>query len=141
MPKTARRAPRRNPHKSMTWGTLPEFPAFKAYVEAARDEDDEPVIGPPGNVYHMELVGRDKESAKLALKTLFAAGTRVAFEQFEGRHGKYGLRFLDLVSLHKFILALLTVSEMEAEEGEKDESEGPADLASSIMSTLGYEWV
>lgn len=139
MSKIARRALRRNPYKSMTWGTLPEFPAFKAYVEAARDEDDEPVIGPPGNVYHMELVGRDKESAKLALKTLFSTRTPVAFEQFEGEHGKFGLRFLDLVSLHKFILALLTINEMQ--EQDDDSGEGPGDLASSIMGTLGYEWI
>jgi hypothetical protein len=131
--------------KSMSYGTLPEFPAFKAHVEAALDEDDEPVMGPPGDVYHMELVGRDKESAKMALKTLFSAGTRVAFEQFEGKHGKFGLRFLDLVSLHKFILALMTISEMEAEDEDevvaRDRGEGPADLASSIMSTLNYEWI
>jgi hypothetical protein len=130
----------------LSWGTLPEFPAFKAHVETAVDEDGDPVMGPPGDVYHMELVGRDKESAKMALKTLFSTGTPVAFEQFEGQHGKFGLRFQDLVSLHKFILALLTVSEMEAEEhpdGTPMDSggDGPGDLASSIMYTLGYEWV
>lgn len=141
------RRSKRNP--SMSWGTLPEFPAFKAHVEAALDEDDEPVMGPPGDVYHMELVGKDIASAKLALKTLFSTGTPVAFEQFEGKHGKFGLRFQDLVSLHKFILALLTVSELEAEElGEHPDGtpmdsggDGPGDLASSIMGTLGYEWV
>lgn len=130
-------------HRSMTWGTVPEFPAFKAHVEAARDEDDEPVIGPPGDVYHMELVGKDAAAAKMALKTMFSAGIRVSFEQFEGRHKKYGLRFLDLQSLHKFIAALLVVDEMEAEEAgpDADRQETAGDLASSIMSTLGYEWI
>jgi len=131
----------RNPMKmkSVTWGTLPEFPEFKAHVDAMVDDDGDPVVGPDGgDVYHMELVGRDKESAKTALKTLLATGTRVKFDQFEGRHGKFGLRFLDLVSLHKFILALLTISEMEDPD---DNGEGPGDLASSIMGQLGYEWV
>jgi hypothetical protein len=145
MPKTSARrtrAPKRNSgHKSMTWGTLPEYPAFEKYVMAARDEDNEPVIGPSGDVFHMELVGRDKESAKLALKTLFATGTPVAFERFAGRHGKFGIRFQDLVSLHKFILALLTISELETEGDSDDREEGPGDLASSIMSTLTYEWI
>lgn len=142
MPKTAHhRAPKRNSgHKTLSWGILPAFRDFEAYVTAARDEEGEPVIGPPGDVYHMELVGRDKESATLALKTLFAAGSPVAFEQFKGKHGKFGLRFHDLLSLHKFILALLTVSELEAESGESD-GEGPGDLASGIMGTLTYEWI
>jgi len=132
--------------KSVTWGTLPEFPEFKKHVEAMVDDDGDPVVGPDGgDVYHMELVGRDKESAKAALKTLLATGTRVKFDQFEGRHGKFGLRFLDLVSLHKFILALLTVQEMQDDEGGEmeggDRGEGPGDLASGIMGQLGYEWV
>lgn len=126
----------------MTWGKIPEFPAFKAHVEAARDEDDEPVIGPPGDVYHMELVGKDAAAAKMALKTMFSAGIQVSFEQYKGKHGRFGLRFLDLQSLHKFIAALLVVDEMEAEEDpEAEREETPGDLASSIMGTLGYEWV
>jgi hypothetical protein len=143
MPTTKRpRSFKRNSRKSMTWGTLPEFREFKAYVEAARNEDDEPVVGPPGDVWHMEVVGRDKESVKKALKVLFASDAKVAYEQFDGKHGKYGIRFLDLVSLHKFILALLTISEMEAEEHpDGTPMEGPGDLASSIMDNLGFEWV
>lgn len=143
MPRTTKhpRSFKRNSRKSMSWGTLPEFREFKAYVEAARNEDDEPVIGPPGDVWHMEAVGRDKESIKMALKVLFASDAKVAYEQFDGKHGKYGIRFLDLVSLHKFILALLTISEMEAESGEDDRGEGPGDLASSIMDNLGFEWI
>lgn len=126
----------------MTWGTLPEYRDFEKYVTTALDDDDRPVIGPPGDVYHMELVGRDRESAKLALKSLFVAGSPVAFEQFKGQHGKFGLRFLDLVSLHKFILALLMVDEMEAEaDPDREREETPGDFASSIMGTLGYEWI
>lgn len=133
---------KRNSRKSMSWGTLPEFREFKAYVEAARNEDDEPVVGPPGDVWHMEVVGRDKESTKKALKVLFASDAKVAYEQFDGKNGKYGIRFLDLVSLHKFILALLTISEMEAEEHpDGTPMEGPGDLASSIMDNLGFEWI
>ncbi len=138
-----RRAPKRNSgSKSLNWGTLPEFPAFEKHVRQAVDEDDNPVIGPPGDVYHMELVGKDVNAAKLALQTLFSTGTKVDFDQFTGKHGKYGLRFNDLLSLHKFILALLTVDEMEAEaDPDADRQETPGDLASSIMQTLGYEWV
>lgn len=126
----------------MTWGTIPEFPAFKAHVESALDEDDEPVIGPPGDVFHMELVGKDAAAAKTALKTMFSAGIRVAFERYKGRHNQFGLRFLDLPSLHKFIAALLVVDEMEAEaDPEAERQETPGDLASSIMGSLGYEWI
>jgi hypothetical protein len=128
--------------RSISWGTIPEFPAFKAHVEAASSEDGEPVIGPPGDVYHMELVGQDVTWAKMALEAMFAAGIRVSFEQFKGRHGKYGLRFLDLQSLHKFIAALMVVDEMEAEEDpDADRQETAGNLASSIMTTLGYEWI
>lgn len=128
--------------QGMTWGTMPEFKAFRAHVESALDEDDNPVVGPPGDVYHMELVGNDKESSKLALKVLFASGTPVKYDQFDGRHGKYGLRFHDLMSLHKFLVALLTVDEMQAEEsGDEERSETPGDLASSIMGALNYEWI
>lgn len=138
-----RRAPKPNWRpKSLTWGTLPEFDAFEDYVREAVDDDGNPVVGPPGDVYHMELVGKDAAAAKLALKTLFATGTKVDFDQYQAKHGKFGLRFNDLLSLHKFILALLTVDEMEAEaEPEKEREETPGDLASSIMGTLGYEWV
>lgn len=150
--KPRRRVKRNAPSKtvSMTWGTLPEFPAFERHVTAARDEDDEPVIGEPGDVYHMELTGKDTQAAKTALKTLLATGTPVAFDQFTPSKypHKYGLRFHDLVSLHKFILALMTVDEMTYEAlGEEkysklsDAGDNPANLASSIMSTLGYEWV
>jgi hypothetical protein len=131
----------------MTWGVLPELPAFEKHVRTALDEDDEPVIGPPGDVYHMELVSKEKEWAKTALETLFATGTPLAFDQFTPKKypHKYGLRFHDVPSLHKFILALLTVDEMEAEaQGEQygqGNEETPGMLASSIMSTLGYEWI
>lgn len=142
MPRRRRSVKRNSGSKSLSWGTLPEYPAFAEHVQRAVDEDDQPVIGPPGDVYHMELVGKDAAAAKLALKTLFSTGTKVSFDQFQGKHGKYGLRFNDLLSLHKFILALLTVDEMEAEaDPDADRQETPGDLASSIMGTLGYEWV
>jgi hypothetical protein len=128
--------------KTLSWGEIPEFPAFRAHVEAFRNDDDEPVIGPPGDVYHMELVGNDVDAAKMALKVMFGVGIPVKFEQFKGRHGKYGLRFLDLSSLHQFIAALTVVDEMEREaDPSEDRQETPGDLASHIMSTIGYEWI
>jgi len=125
--------------KTLNWGEIPEFPAFRAHVEAFRNDDDEPVIGPPGDVYEMELVGDDVNVAKMALEAMFEVGIPVKFEQFKGHYGKYGLRFLDLSSLHQFIAALTVVDEMKREADSRQET--PVDLASVIMSTLGYEWV
>lgn len=121
--------------KSMTYGVVPSFAEFSAHLDTAR-RDDEPVWD---GKYEMLLVGSDVKQAEKALKKIARAkGTdRVsasAIEHFTGsgtfHSGKYGLRIHSKTALWHFIKALPVLT---------DSSDG--DLASSIMETLGYEWV
>jgi hypothetical protein len=111
----------------MTYGVVPPFEEFSAHLNTARDEDDEPVWDDSG--YPMELVGSDAEQAKRALRKCDRKKDfRVT--EFVGRPGKFALRFTDKKSLWYFIKALPIFT---------DDPDG--DLASSIMTTLGYEWI
>ncbi len=57
----------------------------------------------------------------------------IALEEFDGRHGKGGLRILDPNSLHVLIRRLI--------ETEDSSDDGAIDLASSILFTLDIEWI
>lgn len=111
---------------SLDYGFIPSFAEFSAHLNTAI-RDDEPVWNEAG--YPMELVGTAVEQAELALRR--CNGNPVfRVVGFAGQYGKFGLRFADKLSLWLFIKALPALT---------DDPDG--DLASSIMETLGYEWI
>ena len=109
----------------MSYGVVPPFEEFSAHLDTAL-RDDEPVWN---GEYSMELVGNDIDQAEKALKK---CNKKKDFHVtgFQGHYGKFGLRFTDKKSLWHFIKALPIFT-----------NDDDGDLASSIMTTLGYEWV
>lgn len=111
----------------MTYGVVPSFEDFSAHLNAYKDNNGEEASWE--GLYPMELVGSDIDQAEKAIKK---CDKKKDFRVtgFVGQYGKFGLRFTDKKSLWLFIKALPILT---------DDPDG--DLASSIMGTLGYEWV
>ena len=120
-------------HESLTYGQLPSFEDFKRHIHTAiNPETDEP-YWPEGTTYPMELVSaREIELAK-------EFGGLDDFRTERHRTGRNtratGFRG-DEKQIYDFLVFLM--SQEDAYDGEED---SPGSLASSIMTTLGYEWV
>jgi len=117
---------------SMTYGVLPPFEQFTHDVHTRTDPEktDGSSYWPPGTLYPMELV----DSAETDLAQRFGGLDDFTPERRRtGRHsGVYGFRG-DERQIYDFLEYLVE----EWNEG----SEVAGDLASSIMTTLGYEWI
>lgn len=113
---------------SMTYGTVPSFKEFERDVHTRIDPEgsDGSVYWPPGTLYPMELVS----SREIELAQEFGE-----LEEFRGAHGKQGFRGNER-QIYDFVKFL-----MDQEDAYSGEEGSPGDLASSIMYTLGYEWV
>lgn len=112
---------------SMTYGTIPPFEEFERDIRRPNpDESDGSPYWPPGTLYPMELVNSDE------IECAEAFGE---FEEFSGKYGKRGFRG-DERQIYDFLEYLAEQDDfLSGEEG------SPGDLGSSIMTTLGYEWV
>jgi hypothetical protein len=124
---TTREADRDRPI-SMTYGELPPFEEFEHDIHTRIDPEhgDNQAYWPPGTLYPMELVG----PREIELADEFGE-----FEEFRGQYGKRGFRGNER-QIYDFLVFLMGQDDAyDFEEG------GPADLASSIMTTLGYEWI
>ena len=115
----------------MTYGTLPSFEEFERDIRRPDpDESDGSPYWPKGTLYPMELVNDDE--ARLAE----AFG---ALERFKSDRQRSGINSRargykgDEPTIYDFLVYL---------SGENDDgNEVAGDLASSIMTTLGYEWI
>lgn len=126
-PNEARETGARRRETSMSYGELPSFKDFERHIHTAPDpENDGQVYWPPGTLYPMELAS----SEEVELADSFGE-----FEEFRGQYGKRGFRG-DERQIYDFLKFL-----MDQENAYDFEEGGPADLASSIMTTLGYEWI
>lgn len=117
---------------SMTYGELPPFEQFKRDVGTRVDPDssDSNVYWPAGTLYPMELVG----AHEVQLANDFGG-----LEQFETERRRSG-RNSGAIGFKGDEHAIYGFLEYLVEEwGNGDEEAG--DLASSIMTTLGYEWI
>ena len=112
----------------MTYGQVPSFKEFERDVHTRIDPEssDGSVYWTPGTLYPMELVN----SREIELAEEFGE-----LEEFRGAYGKRGFRG-DERQIYDFVKFLM--DQEDAYEGEED---SPGSLASSIMYTLGYEWV
>lgn len=112
---------------SMTYGQIPPFEQFEQDIRRVDpDYSDGRAYWPEGTPYPMELVVPDE----IAWAEDFGE-----FEEFRGQYGKRGFRGNEQ-QIYDFLVFLMDQPDpYEGEEG------GSADLASSIMTTLGYEWI
>jgi len=118
---------------SMTYGQLPEFKNFEHDVHTRiNPETDEP-YWPEGTTYPMELVS----PREIELAREFGGLDDFRTERHRtGRHtGAIGFRGNEK-QIYDFLTFL--VDQEDAFSGEEDSA---GSLASSIMYTLGYEWV
>jgi hypothetical protein len=112
---------------SMTYGELPPFEQFKHDVRTRIDPDRNGRVPywPKGTTYPMELVG--KHEIELAQEY-------GGLNEFDTSRPGYAFGFRgDEQAIYDFIRFL------KEKWDEGDEEAG--DLASSIMTTLGYEWI
>lgn len=117
---------------SMTYGELPPFEKFERWIHTKIDpeRDGEMPYWPPGTLYPMELVG----AHEVQLANDFGG-----LEQFETERRRSG-RNSGAIGFKGDEHAIYGFLEYLVEEwGNGDEEAG--DLASSIMTTLGYEWI
>lgn len=123
-PMAAAREPRRS--YSMTYGTLPPYEQFLTDIRRIDpDYDDDRAYWPEGTLYPMELVS----DAEVTLAEGY--GGLEPFEPFRYKD-KSGFRG-DERAIYGFLEYLI--------EAFNDGDEEAGDLASSIMTTLGYEWI
>jgi hypothetical protein len=118
--------------KSMTFGEMPSKEDFKKHIMEGHDEDDEP-LWPEGKGYSMRLRGEDEEVAQLC--DLETDGSLKSPEE-----------------VYDYVEKLKDFADHDDEWYEEthqiddpDEIEKLRDaamsLSSSIMGTLGYEWI
>lgn len=128
-PTNAREKVREGDSYSMTYGQLPPFKKFAHDIHTRIDPDyDRPYL-PAGEKYPMELVGKHEiELAQACDLEQFQTE-----RQRKGQHsGAFGFRGDDR-QIYAFLEYLV-----DAFNNGDDEA---GDLASSIMTTLGYEWI
>jgi hypothetical protein len=123
--------------KSLDGGTVPPYPEFERHLKIWKNEDGKGVVSGESPVYWMELVGDDAECGREAAQDI--PGVSVG----AGRHyaHKLGIEIDDVASLWAFVNSLVHHSDDAFEEGNEEMGDAYRDLASSIMYTLGYEWV
>ena len=116
---------------SMTYGVIPPFEQFEHDVQTRIDPDNNKPYLPKGTLYPMELVGAHE------VELAEGFGGLEEFETARYRSGRntraIGFRG-DERQIYDFIVYLT-----DAWNNEGDDEAG--DLASSIMDTLGYEWI
>jgi hypothetical protein len=117
-----------DPHR-LTWGVMPPLKEFREHLadyydytsgerQSVTDDD------PKGYVFYGELVGDDVDVGFHAAEAV----TGVHFSR--APHRKIRFEVDTVAALHEWITSL-------AEDG----NERAGDLASSMMTVLGYEWV
>jgi hypothetical protein len=113
---------------SMTWGQLPPFKKFEHDISTRIDPDyDRPYL-PEGDLYPMELV---------SAREIEVAQEFGGLESFRTSRPGYAYGFRgDAQQIYDFLKFLL-----DQEDAYNGEEGSPGDLASSIMYTLGYEWI
>jgi hypothetical protein len=100
--------------KSMSYGDMPPKAEF-----VTRTEGQYP--------YPMELVGADQELVQDLLND-------EGIEEFDSKYrNKLGVRVIDAKAMYRFLSGL--------KERYEDGNDAAGDLASSILGTLGYEWI
>jgi hypothetical protein len=117
----------RSRSRSMTYGVLPPYKEFLAAIRENNPDEDRPYLA-PGQKYPMELVGMDVRVAdKIGLEP---SGV-----------GDYGKPRYELTE--KQLYAMLKKLVRVFDSNMKDEAmrEAAGDLASSVMTTLGFEWI
>jgi len=123
--------------KSMTYGTVPTFAEFERHVKTWKNEEGEGIKASERPVYKMELVGSDAECAQEAAQGIpgiaIGGGRKYAH--------KLGVEIDDIASLWAFVNSLVHHADDAFEDNMDDEGEKYRDLASSVMYTLGYEWI
>jgi len=114
----------------MTYGTLPPFEKFERDIRRPNpDESDGGAYWPPGTIYPMELV----DAHEIELAEDYGLNEFEAERRKTGRHsGVRGFRGNE-EEIYGFLKHLV--------ECLNDGDDGAGDLASSIMTTLGYEWI
>lgn len=114
---------------SMTYGVLPPFEKFEKDIRRPNpDNSDGSAYWPEGSDYPMELVS-DRE--------IQAAEDFGQLESFRTSRPGYAFGFRgNEQQIYDFIKFL-----MDQEDAYGDEEDSPGGLASSIMYTLGYEWI
>ena len=117
--------------QSMTYGQLPTARDFKRHLRTARDEMGAMLVSPEEPAYWMELVGDDAEVFEHAAGSLPGVTT----EPIVTRHGfeKLRVQIKDVDTLYVVLASLVHHYE--------DGNDAAGDLASGMMSTLGYEWI
>lgn len=117
----------------MTYGQVPPFEKFKRDIRRPDPEHDGEPYWPEGTLYPMELV----MPREIELAQDFGGLQDFRTErQRTGRHsGAYGFRGNER-QIYDFVVFLM--NQDDAYDGEED---SPGSLASSIMYTLGYEWI
>ncbi len=116
---------------SMTYGEMPPFEQFKRDIHTRIDPegDGKKPYWPPGTTYPMELVGAHEQE----LAYNYGLEPFQSERQRTGRNSRaQGFRG-DESDIYNFVVFLIE------EWNNGDEEAG--DLASSIMYTLGYEWI
>jgi hypothetical protein len=114
----------------MTYGTLPPFEKFERDIRRPNpDNSDGSAYWPAGTLYPMELV----DNHEIELAETFGLEEFEAERQLTGRNTRVrGFRDNER-AMYEFIEFLTD------RWNNGDEQAG--DLASSIMMTLGYEWI
>lgn len=128
---TAREAGGRERHYSMSYGELPSFEKFEhdVHTRVDPDYDDGRVYWPPGTLYPMELVS----AHEIELAETFGLEEFEAERQITGRNTRVRGFKDNERAIYEFLEFLVDRF------NNGDEEAG--DLASSIMMTLGYEWI
>lgn len=113
--------------ESMSFGVLPSFAAFSAHIHSEDPDEGRPYLA-PGAKYPMELTGDDQRVAvKLKLKP---SGT-----------GDYGKPRYELTAKQLYAAIKKMSAMFDSDMADEELREAAGSLASSIMGTLGYEWI
>ena len=110
---------------SMTYGSLPDYREFMHDIRRTNPEDDKP-YWPRGQDFRMELVTTPEIELAESYGELF---------EFETMRPGYAYGFRGDESIIYGFLGFLR------DQFEEEGNETAGDLASSIMYSLGYEWI
>lgn len=118
---------------SMSYGQLPPFEKFERDIRRPDpDKSDGRPYWPEGTLYPMELVNEQE------IDLAYEFGGLEEFDVVRGSPAigpHYGFRGNER-QIYDFLVFL-----MDQEDAYSGEEGSPGDLASSIMTTLGYEWI
>lgn len=119
--------------KSLTYGTLPDRKEFVRRVAPKLKDEG----------YEMELVGDDADWAiEVINQGIDSHLEAIRFTEGTGRYGKLKITIEDAGSLHTFLRRLLDLPfDYDDEDVAEGKAESPESFVSSVMYTLGYEWI